>query len=175
MNGVVVWVTGLPSSGKTTLANAVAERLRQRSRAVCVLDGDAVRSCLVPAPGHDDAGRDAFYTSLANLAALLAGQGLIVLVPATAHLRRYRARARAQAADFLEAQVQTSAAECARRDDKGLYAASDAGRVSSLPGRGAPYEPAAAPDFTAEGGRDAAAIERIVADLAARTPGKTTG
>ena len=88
--GVVVWLTGLPSSGKSTLARRVAATLRAAGRAVALLDGDEVRACLVPSPGYDDAGRGAFYATLARLAALLAHQGLVVLVPATAHRAEYR-------------------------------------------------------------------------------------
>ena len=92
--GCVIWLTGRPSSGKSTLADLVFEALRSRGRDTCVLDGDSVRKALVPEPGYEAGGRRAFYASLANLAALLAEQGLIVLVPATAHQRSYRDHAR---------------------------------------------------------------------------------
>src|SRR5262249_2375634 len=95
--GVVVWLTGLPRSGTPTLAEAVRAALAARGRATLVLDGDAVRAALVPSPGYDAAARDAFYATLARLAALAARQGLVVLVPATAHRRAYRDEARAVA------------------------------------------------------------------------------
>ena len=70
MSGGVVWITGLPSSGKSTLAEKVAHRLRSAARSCVVLDGDAVRAALVPAPGYGPEARDAFYATLARLAAL---------------------------------------------------------------------------------------------------------
>ena len=62
MTGAVVWVTGLPASGKSTLALRLRDRLRAAGVAAVVLDGDAVRAALVPAPGYDPAGRAAFYS-----------------------------------------------------------------------------------------------------------------
>lgn len=159
MSGVVVWFTGLPSSGKSTLAAAVAALLRP-AVPVAVLDGDEVRAALRPAPGYDDASRDAFYDTLARLAALLARQGLAVLVPATANLRRFRERARQLAPAFLEVFVDTPLEECRRRDAKGLYAAGTA----QVPGSGAAYEAPAAPELTAKPG-EAGAAARLAAAI----------
>lgn len=138
--GVVVWLTGLPSSGKSTLARDTASLLGDRA---VVLDGDEVRASLVPAPGYDEPGRAAFYESLARLAATLAKQGKIVLVPATAHRRAFRDQARNLAPDFFEVFVDTPAALCRRRDAKGLYAAAPGG----LPGLEVSYEPPLEPDL----------------------------
>src|SRR5262245_27228141 len=102
MSGVIVWFTGPASSGKSTLAERVANALEAEARPHCVLDGDAVRTALVPHPGYDVAARADFYETLTRLAVLLAGQGLIVLVPATAHRRAFRERARALAPRFVE-------------------------------------------------------------------------
>lgn len=168
MSGAVVWLTGLPSSGKSTLAERAADALRERGCSCCVLDGDEVRASLVPAPGYDDAARDDFYETLARLAALLARQGLVVLVPATAHRRRYRDRARALAPKMLEVHVATDVDTCAARDAKGLYAKSAAGELATeVPGAGVGYEQPFAPDVVATGGRDDEAIARIAALVAA--------
>jgi adenylylsulfate kinase len=161
VSGAVVWLTGPPASGKSTLATHLAARLRARSAAVLVLDGDEVRDALVPAHGFDDAGRDAFYQSLGNLACLAARQGLIAIVAATAHQRRWRDRTRLSAPRFLEVHVATPIDECRRRDPKGLYAAGTA----ALPGMGVPYEPPLAPDVVAPRGDDEAAIETLIARL----------
>ncbi|HEY6106413.1 MAG TPA: adenylyl-sulfate kinase, partial [Anaeromyxobacteraceae bacterium] len=82
--GAVVWLTGLPASGKSTLAARLRERLEALGRMAVVLDGDAVREALVPRPGYSAEEREAFYQTLASLAGLLARQGLSVLVAATA-------------------------------------------------------------------------------------------
>jgi adenylylsulfate kinase len=134
--GVVVWLTGLPSSGKSTLSAKIATALRGDGIATVELDGDAVRAAIVPAHGYDDASRDAFYETLARLAALLALQGLVVLVPATAHRAAFRDRARAMAPRFVLVFVDVPVEECARRDAKGLYARATPG----LPGSTATYE-----------------------------------
>ena len=161
--GVVVWLTGRPSAGKSTLASAACARLGALGCAACVLDGDAVRAALVPAPGYDDDARQAFYATLARLAAYLAGQGLVVLVPATAHRRAFREQARALAPAFIEVYVSAPSDVCAARDAKGLYAGARAGAVAGLPGADAAYEEPAAPDVVATGGHDHDAIERIAA------------
>jgi adenylylsulfate kinase len=145
----------------------VRARLAELGRAACVLDGDRVRDALVPAPGYDDEGRLAFYTTLGRLATYLAGQGLIVLVPATAHRRAFRDRARAVAPAFLEVYVSASGEACAQRDPKHLYARARAGEITGMPGMDAVYEEPIAPDIVATGGRDREAAERIVAAVLA--------
>ena len=136
--GAVVWFTGLPSSGKSTLARAVAAA----APGAVVLDGDDVRQWLVPSPGYTDAERAAFYETLANTAAGLARQGHLVLVPATAHRQASRAHARAVAPRFLEVFIDTPLPVCAARDAKGLYARRQAG----LPGFDVAYEAPVAAD-----------------------------
>jgi adenylylsulfate kinase len=160
--GAVVWITGQPSSGKSTLAGRLRSRLLEAGRASCTLDGDEVRGALVPAPGYGPGERDAFYATLAHLAALLAGQGLAVVVPATAHQAAYRAEARRLAPAFIEVHVDVDAAECGRRDAKGLYAAVRAGSAAALPGADLVYEPPAAPEVVARGGLDDGAIDRVI-------------
>jgi adenylylsulfate kinase len=158
--GIVVWLTGLPASGKSTLARAVAAQLAPR--AAVILDGDDVRAALHPSPGYDDESRAAFYETLAGVAALIARQGHVVLVPATAHRRAYRARARELAPRFLEVHVATPLAECRRRDPKGLYAHATPG----LPGAGTPFETPEAPDLVVAGSDDAAVIaDRVLVAL----------
>lgn len=153
-SGLVVWFTGLPSSGKTTLARATCRAL---APSPCVLlDGDEVRGALVPAPGYDDESRRDFYESLARLAALLATQGHVVLVAATAHRREFRDRARALSPRFLEVFVDTPVEECRRRDAKGLYAA----RPAHLPGVDAGFEAPLSPALVVHPG-DVAPEQRV--------------
>ena len=162
MTGAVVWFTGLPSSGKTTLADGVRARLVSQLKPTCTLDGDVLRAIIAPTLGYSDAERREFYVALARLAAELAEQGLIVLVPATAHLREYRQTARDFAPRFLEVWVTTPLAECRQRDPKGLYAAAAAGS-GHLPGVDVRYEEPTGADGTANGGEDRSALDRIVA------------
>jgi adenylylsulfate kinase len=163
VTGVVAWFTGLPSSGKSTLAAAVATELRALGVSAVILDSDDLRAALVPTPSYDDASRAALYATLANLAALLAGQGHAVLVPATAHRRQFRADARERAPQFLEIFVDTPLEEAKRRDTKGLYASGG----EQVPGIGVAYEPPAAPDVRVGPNDDTAAaqIAQRIVDL----------
>ena len=126
----------------------------RRAAPRCVLDGDDVRGALVPPPGYAPGARDAFYATLARLAALAAAQGLVVVVPATAHRAAYRDEAKRLAPAFIEVHVDVGPDECRRRDAKGLYAAAGAGRAAGLPGADLAYEPPAAPRRGRLGRRD---------------------
>jgi len=168
VTGCVVWITGLPASGKTTLANAVAAAIRRSGAAALVLDGDEVRAAMHPPLGYGDEDRDQFYRTLSELAALAASQGLIVLVAATANRRVHRDWARELAPAFVEVLVDVPAEECARRDQKGLYAMAREGRAPTLPGPGAKYEPPRKPDVVARGGQDPQAVEAVIRAIASR-------
>jgi adenylylsulfate kinase len=163
VTGVVVWFTGLPASGKSTLALAVRSALKDSGVLPCLLDGDVVRHLLAPLLDYSPRGRRAFYAALAALAAELARQGLTVLVPATAHERAFRHQARSLAPQFIEVWVSTPLEECRRRDPKGLYAAAD--ERGSLPGIGVPYEAPDDPAVRAQGGEDPQALAQILALL----------
>jgi adenylylsulfate kinase len=171
--GVVVWFTGLPSAGKSLLARAVFATLKAREAPVCLLDGDEVRKALDPGLGYSAAERASFYETLARLAALLAAQGLLVLVPATAHRRAFRERARELAPAYLEVWVDTPLEECVRRDTKGLYQAQASGHASEVPGGDTEYEPPLAANLVAHGGMDAEAVTALlerVAELRSNAP-----
>jgi len=166
VTGAVVWITGLPASGKSTLAARLRDRLP--SPAV-VLDGDDLRPIL-EATGYDAAARDAFYRRLARLAAFLARQGLVVLVPATAHRAEHRALARELAPRFVEVWVRTPLETARARDPKGLYARADRGEAPALPGVGVAYEPPEVAEVTATGGLDDAAIGQVLEFLLPAAP-----
>ncbi len=165
MTGAIVWFTGLPAAGKSTLAERTRAHLRAIGRAAVVLDGDAVRGALADHL-YGDVERDAFYGKLADLAALLAHQDVVVLVAATAPRRAHRDRARATDTPFVEVWVRAPVAECQQRDYKGLYARARSGEISSLPGMGAPFEAPEHADVIADGGRDGAAVAAIARRVA---------
>jgi adenylylsulfate kinase len=156
--GVVVWITGLPSAGKSTFARGLGRRLTERNVPLCVLDGDEIREALGGALAYTTEQRATFYEVLARLAALLADQGLVVLVPATSHRRSFRDRARELSPAFAEVWVDAPIEECMRRDAKGLYRAAASGRASDVPGADVPYEAPPAADVRARGGEDTEAI-----------------
>jgi len=160
MTGVVAWFTGLPSSGKSTLAAAVGNELKARGLKPVMLDSDDVRASITPPLGYDNGSRAALYGTLARIAALIANQGHIVLVPATAHRRVFRDAARSLAPQFVEVYVDTPLDESKRRDTKGTYK----GSGEHVPGVGVDYEPPHAPDF--KGGDGAQRIAQRIAELA---------
>ncbi len=165
-----MWVTGLPASGKSTLARRLRDRLRGAGIPAAVLDGDAVRAALIPPPGYGEAERIALYETLGNLALTLAADGLVAIVAATAHRRAFRERVRERAARFVEVWMDVSPETCAARDPKGLWARARAGAAPHLPGAGVAYEPPVAPEVVARGGEDAAAVEAVAAALGAGAP-----
>jgi len=158
----VIWITGRPAAGKSTLGRRIMARLRERGEPCALLDSDDVREALGRPAGQGRAERDEFYDALARLAALLARQGLVVIVPATAHQRAHRERARALAPAFIEVHVRTPADECERRDPKGLYARARAGTTAGLPGVDEPYEDPTAPEVVALDGEDDQAVSRVL-------------
>ena len=162
----VVWFTGLPASGKSTLARGLHDRLAARGQACLVLDSDELRDAL-GAHAYTPAERDRFYDVVARLAALVASQGVIALVAATASRRAYRDAARARVPVFVEVWVDASLEACEARDPKGLYGRARAGEagVRELPGITAPYEPPLAPEVTAHGGEDELALAALLAIL----------
>lgn len=166
MTGAIVWITGLPASGKTTLARRVRSALPPEASAV-LLDSDELRTVL-GTQGYSEAERDRFYATVARLAVMVAGQDQIALVAATAPRRAHRDAARASGVPFVEVWVRTSAEECARRDPKGLYAAALRGDAPTLPGMGGVYEPPERADVAADGGEDERAVSEIVELLARR-------
>jgi adenylylsulfate kinase len=161
----VVWFTGLPASGKSTLARRVHAHFMRGGRASVLLDGDELRDIL-GAHSYAPEDRTRFYRALAALAAVLAHQGIIVLVAATAPQRADRDHARAAlhgdgGGVFVEVWVDTPLAECEARDPKGLYARARRGEATELPGLGVAYERPISPEVIATGGCDDDAVAAI--------------
>lgn len=154
LTGATVWLTGLPSAGKTTIARAAADRLRAEGRRVEVLDGDEVREFLSAGLGFSREDRHTNVQRIGFVAQLLAAHGVLVLVPVIAPYAGSRAavaeRHAAAGTDYLEVHVATPVEVCSVRDVKGLYAKQAAGEISGLTGVDDPYEPPAAPDLRIE-------------------------
>jgi adenylylsulfate kinase len=162
-----VWLTGLPASGKSTVARALAAELAGKGIRAAVLESDAVRREISPQPKYDDAERDAFYAILAYLARVLVRHGVPVIVDATANRRAYRDRARETIPRFLEVHVRCPLTVCQARDPKGIYRRGAEGTAKNVPGVSASYEPPLTPEVVVDGERDdpSAAAHRIVAAL----------
>lgn len=149
--GVTVWLTGLPSVGKTTLARGLADRLAARSRQVEVLDGDGMRSMLCADLGFSKEDRETNVRRVGFVARLLASHGVIVLVPVIAPYASSRAAVALDHGEhgvaYLEVHVTAPFNVCADRDVKGLYAQQAAGRISNLTGVDDPYEAPMSPNL----------------------------
>jgi adenylylsulfate kinase len=162
-----VWLTGLPASGKSTVARALAAELAGRGIRAAVLESDALRREIAPAAGYGEAERDAFYATVAYLARMLVLHGVPVIVDATANRKAYRDRAREAIPRFLEVYVRCPLAVCRTRDPKWIYRRGAEGTARNVPGVSAPYEPPPAPEVVVDGERDdpSAAAGRIVSVL----------
>jgi len=162
-----VWLTGLPASGKSTIARALAAELAGKGIRAALLESDAVRREITPQPKYDDAERDTFYATVAYLARMLVLHGVPVIIDATANRRAYRDRAREAIPRFLEVHVRCPLAVCQARDPKGIYRRGAEGTAQNVPGVSAPYEPPLLPEVIADGERDdpSAAAKRIVSAL----------
>jgi len=141
--GFAIWLTGLPSSGKTTLAHALRRQLNERGIVVQILDSDQLRRRLTPNPTYSAEERDWFYDIITFLAELLTTNGVNVLIAATASQRAYRQAARDRISRFAEVYVECPPEVCRARDPKGLWERADRDEITNLPGAGARYE---APD-----------------------------
>jgi adenylylsulfate kinase len=149
--GGTVWLTGLPSSGKSTVATAVADLLEARGREVEILDGDRIRAQLTADLGFSKDDRNENVRRIGWLSLLLARHGVTVLVPVIAPYESARQAVRERHAEagttYLEIHVATPTEVCAARDVKGLYARQARGELSGLTGVDDPYEAPVEPDL----------------------------
>jgi adenylylsulfate kinase len=147
MNGWTLWLTGLPASGKTTIARALWQELQAQGIRAVLLDSDELRPVLTPHPTYSPAERDAFYRTVVQLAALINEFEVNVLIAATAPRRIYRDHARNTLPRFAEIWVHCPIEICQQRDPKHLYQLAQAGAIDTLPGVQTPYEAPIAPDL----------------------------
>ena len=148
MTGAVVWLTGLPSAGKSTIAATLAERIGDLGRPVEVLDGDVVRTELCADLGYSRADRDENVKRIGYVASLLARHGVVAVCPVVSPYRAARDAVRERAGErFVEVWVSTPVDVCAERDVKGLYARQRAGAMTGLTGVDDPYEEPLSPEI----------------------------
>jgi adenylylsulfate kinase len=149
VTGKTVWLTGLPSAGKTTIARAVEKRLLDEGRKVEVLDGDVVRTYLTKGLGFSREDRDENVRRIGFVANLLSRNGVIVLASVISPYRSVRDELREMhQGRFVEVHVSTPVEVCSERDVKGLYAKQRSGEISGLTGVDDPYEPPLTPEVT---------------------------
>jgi bifunctional enzyme CysN/CysC len=150
--GATVWLTGLPAAGKTTVGDALAERLGEAGYATYRLDGDVLRQTLSSDLGFDAVSRQENIRRASNVARILAEAGVLVVASLISPYRASREAARAlhdaAGLPFLEVFLDTPLAECERRDPRGLYARARRGEITGFTGIDDPYEPPEASEVT---------------------------
>ncbi len=152
-SGMVLWLTGLSGSGKSTIADHLAEKLTRSGRIVAILDGDSLRTGLNSDLGFNEADRVENIRRTAEVAKIMSSTGLVVIASLISPYRQDRARAREIVGDpnFKEIHIATALSVCESRDPKGLYKKARAGEIPNFTGVNSPYEEPINPDLRIEG------------------------
>jgi len=148
-SGWALWITGLPGSGKSTIARLLAKRLAEMAIPTQTLSSDMLRKSLTPKPRYTEKERNMVYSVLVLIAKLLTQNGVNVIIDATGNRRRYRDKARREIDNFLEAYLRCPLEICIERErrrkrrlgaPKGIYQKGFDRRSRTVPGLGVPYE-----------------------------------
>ena len=147
--GAVLWLTGLPSSGKSTLGHEVERLLFERGCNSCVLDGDNIRHGLNKNLGFSPEDRKENIRRIGEVARLFAEAGVIVFTAFISPYREDRDQARTlnDEGRFFEIYCECSVSECEKRDPKGLWGKARKGEIPEFTGVSAPYEEPMAPEI----------------------------
>jgi len=162
MQGWCVWITGLPGSGKSTIAKALLGKLEEIGIRAQILSSDMLRRVITPKPKYTQEERDIVYGAVVFIAKLLTQNGVNVIIDATGNLRKYREHARREMPKFMEAYVRCPLEVCIQREasrkvyayaPKDIYRKAFAGESSTVPGVGAPYEEPLNPEVVVDSDR----------------------
>jgi len=145
----VLWVTGLPCSGKTTLADTVAEKLSHNGLKIERLDGEQIRN-LFPKAGYSKTERNTHIQRVGHLASILSRNGTVVVASFVSPYREARNFVRDLCPKFIEVFLDTPLAVCEKRDTKNLYEQARKGEIPNFTGITDPYEPPQRPEITVD-------------------------
>ena len=164
----MVWLTGLPRSGKSTLSKGLEAELRQRGHNIEVLDGDEIRKRLTRGLGYSKEDRDENIRRISFVAQLLERNGVLVIVAAISPYRQVRDEARRDIHRFVEVYVKCPVEECIKRDFNGLYERALRGEILNFTGVSDPYEPPLSPEVVVETDRESveSSLAKILTALA---------
>jgi adenylyl-sulfate kinase len=167
LNGATIWFTGLPSSGKSTIAREVYRRLLGRGVLVELLDGSEVRESLSRGLGFSRADREEHIRRIGYVAKLLSRNGVLAICAAVSPFRATRDEVRRNTPRFVEVYVDCPVDVAERRDTEGWYARARRGEVEDFTGVNAPYEPPEAPEVHIHADRESAenAADSVVRKL----------
>lgn len=165
--GFVIWLTGLSGAGKTTIAHALAERLKEASYRVEILDGDVVRQHFSKGLGFSKEDRIENIKRVAYVAHLLARNGVVVITALISPYSEGRNYARQLIGDFIEVYVKCPLEVLVKRDVKGLYAKALRGEIQNFTGISDPYEPPENPEVVVETDKETVeeSVEKILKAL----------
>ncbi len=169
--GATVWFTGLPSSGKSTIAHNVEKRLREKGCKVEVFDGDVIRKNLCSDLGFSKEDRDTNIKRIAFVCKLMTRNDVVAIAAAISPYRETRDYARAEVGkDFLEVYVRAPLSVCKERDVKGLYKKALAGEIKGFTGIDDPYEEPLNPELTLHTDKESEeeSIQRVMSELEKR-------
>ncbi len=148
--GICIWLTGLPCSGKSTIAKKLAEKLLERKREVEILDGDIVRNLINKDLGFTKEDRLENMRRVSVLAELLTRHGVDVIVALVSPYREGREKARKLLPNFIEVFVKAPIEVCEKRDVKGMYKLAKEGKIKNFTGIDDPYEEPLNPEVICE-------------------------
>ena len=138
--GFAIWITGLPGSGKTTIAGELRPLLESRGKRLEVFDGDWVRKELSPDLGFSKEDRELHNRRVIHMSRLLVKHGVVVVVCLISPYREIRRYARERIGRFVEVWAKADVETCIERDPKGLYAKALRGEIKDMTGIQHPYE-----------------------------------
>lgn len=150
MKGFTAWFTGLPCSGKSSVADKVAEKLKEKGFKVERLDGDIVRKHLTHDLGFSKEDRNENIERVTFVAKLLTRNGVAVLASFVSPYRERRKKSRKEIGDFVEVYVKCPIDVCMQRDIKGMYKKAINGEIKDFTGISDPYEEPIAPEAIIE-------------------------
>lgn len=140
MTAPVIWLTGIPASGKTTLSLLLQDYYKRKNLPVDILDGDEIRKTLSLDLGFSEQDRKEHNRRVIILAKILSKNNIATIVPLISPYRETRQYARKEIQNFVEVYVKASVETCIKRDPKGLYHKAKSGEIQNLTGLQSPYE-----------------------------------
>ncbi len=154
MKGVTVWFTGLPCSGKTTLAQKLSAELKKRGILCEDLDGDVTRKYLSKGLGFSKEDRDENIRRVGFVCSLLTKHGAVTTAAFVSPYRSIRAEIRGMIGNFVEVFVKCSLEKCIERDVKGMYKKAIAGEIKNFTGISDPFEEPEKPELVVESDKE---------------------
>ena len=169
-NGVTVWFTGLPCSGKTTIADRLAEILKERGEKVERLDGDIVRKDLTSDLGFSKEDRAENIKRVTFVAKLLTRNDVKVLATFVSPYIDRRQKTRDEIGEFMLVYVRTPIEECIKRDVKGMYKKALAGEIKGFTGIDDPYEEPVSPELIVDTDKESVeeSVQKVIAEMEKR-------